>query len=138
MRVHYSHHGEKHVTTATLVGTTPTARTDGTPLALTDISSIDVFDDLGDGTGPQKIGSIPSPAQTFSFTTGVLKAGILHSFDVVVNDTAGHSSAISNIAQIQVPATLAAPNAVADLAVTLNLDAAPAAPAAAAPAAPAG
>jgi hypothetical protein len=103
-------------------------------LALTDISSIDVFDDLGDGSGPQKIGSLPNPAQSFSFTTGVLKAGITHSFDVVVNDTAGHSSAISNIAQVPVPATLAAPNPVTNLTATLNPDtppvAAPAAPAA--------
>lgn len=122
LHIRYRHFGGLHVTTATIAGTTPTTRTDGTPLALTDIASIDVFDDIGDGNGPQKIGSLPNPAQTFSFTTGVLAAGKTHSFDVVVNDVQGHSSAISNIAQVQVPATLAAPSAVADLTATLNAD----------------
>lgn len=124
LHVHYRHAGEFHVTTATVAGTTPTLRTDGTPLALTDIASIDVFDDIGDGNGPQKIGTLPNPAQTFSFTTGVLAAGKTHSFDVIVNDVQGHSSAISNIAQLQVPATLAAPAAVTDLTVTANAAAA--------------
>lgn len=129
LHVHYRHLGEFHVTTATVAGTTPTTRTDGTPLALTDIASIDVFDDIGDGNGPQKIGSLPNPAQTFSFTTSVLAAGKTHSFDVIVNDIQGHSSAISNIAQLQVPATLAAPSAVNDLKVTANPDAPAPAPA---------
>lgn len=119
-RHHYR--GDLTLTTATIKGTTPTARVDGTALALTDIASLDVFDDIGDGNGPQKIGSVPNPADTFSFTTGVLAAGVLHTFTVVVNDTTGHKSAPSNPAAIQVPATLAAPAAVADLAVTLNTD----------------
>jgi hypothetical protein len=138
LHVHYRHSGEFHVSTATIAGSTPTQRTDGTSLALTDIATIDVFDDVGDGSGPQKIGSLPNPAQTFSFTTGVLAAGKTHSFSVIVNDVQGHSSAISNIAQLQVPATLASPAPVTDLTATLNLDSSSsAAPAPSAPAAPA-
>lgn len=127
------------MTTATLKGTTPTQRTDGSALALTDVAKIDIFDDIGDGNGPQKIGSLSNVAQTFEFTTGVLQAGITHSFDVVVTDVQGHSSSISNIAAVFVPATLASPAAVNDLSVTLNTDsssssAQAAPPAAAAPA----
>lgn len=126
------------MTTATVKGTTPTQRTDGSALALTDIAKIDVFDDIGDGKGPQQIGSLTNVAQTFEFTTGVLQAGVTHSFDVVVTDVQGHSSAISNIAAVFVPATLASPAAVNDLTVTLNPDpstaAAPAPTAAPAPA----
>lgn len=120
LHIHYPQHGEIRVNTATIAGTTPTKRIDGSDLALTEIASIDIFDDIGDGNGPQKIGSLPGPAATFSFTSGVLQTGKTHSFDVVVNDTAGHSSAISNIGQVFVPATLAAPEAVNDLTVTLN------------------
>jgi hypothetical protein len=116
--VHYKH-GARTVTTATLVGTTPTTRTDGSPLALTDITEIDILDDIGDGNGPQKIGTIPNPGATFSFTTGVLTVGT-HTFTAVVDDDSGHVSAPSNAAQVQVVATLAAPSAVADLAATLN------------------
>jgi trigger factor len=116
----HTHHGAHTVSTVTLKGTTPIARTDGSALALTDIASIDVFDDVGDGNGPQNIGSVPNPGATFEFTTGVLTAGVTHNFTVVVNDTTGHKSAPSNAIPIPVPATLAAPNAVADLVGTLN------------------
>lgn len=117
---HHHHHGANQVSTATLVGTTPTTRTDGTALALSDIASINVLDDTG--TGPQPIGSIPGPAATFSFTTvGALSVG-QHNFSVTVLDIAGHVSAPSNVSTLQVPATLASPSPVADLVATLNPD----------------
>jgi hypothetical protein len=119
------------VSTAKLNGTTPVARLDGSALAPADIASIDIFDDSGDGNGPQLIGSVPNPGTTFEFTTGVLTAGLTHNFTNVVNDTTGHKSAPSNTVSIPVPATLAAPNAVTDFAGELIPDA----PAADAPAA---
>jgi hypothetical protein len=122
--------GAPTVTTATLVGTTPTTRTDGSALNLSDITAINVLDDVGDGNGPQQIGSIAAPGATFSFTTGTL-AVATHTFTVVVADDSGHVSAPSNAAQLVVAATLAAPSAVADLAVTANAPASSAAPAAA-------
>lgn len=115
------------MTTATLAGTTPTTRVDLSALALTDIQEIDIYDDIGDGNGPQKIGSIPNPAATFTFTTGVLAVGN-HIFTGVVLDTSGHSSAPSNAADAAVAATLAAPTAINDLTVTLNLGSATVAP----------
>lgn len=105
------------MSTATLTWTVPTTRTDGSSLDPNDIASIDILDDLNDGSGPFTIGSV-SGAGT-SFTTGLLTVG-LHNFSVLVNDTTGHVSAQSNIAQLDVPATQAAPSAVTDLAATLN------------------
>lgn len=105
------------MSTATLSFTDPIARTDGTALSPDEIASIDVFDDVGDGNGPQNIGSVQGAGT--GFTTGTLAVGN-HLFTVVVNDTTGHKSAASNQAALVVPATLAAPNAVTDLAATLN------------------
>lgn len=107
------------MTTATFKGTTPTTRVDGAALALSDISSIDVLDDIGDGNGPQNIGQIQNPGPSFGLTTGVLSVGN-HVFTMVVNDTSGHKSAPSNAAVLTVEATLAAPSAINDLAVTAN------------------
>jgi hypothetical protein len=101
------------MTTATLKWTVPTTRTDDSPLNPGDILSIDVFD------GTTQIGSVSGAGN--SFVTGVLSVGS-HSFTVVVNDTAGHKSAPSNIATVTVPATLASPSAVDDLSATLNDD----------------
>jgi hypothetical protein len=127
LHIHYRI-GAHTVTTATLAGTTPTTRTDGSALNLSDITAINVLDDIGDGNGPQQIGSIPSPGATFSFTTSTL-AVATHTFTVTVADDSGHVSAPSNAAQLVVAATLAAPSAVADLTVTANAPASSAAPA---------
>lgn len=105
------------MSTATLTWTNPTSRLDGTPLSPADIASIDLFDDLGDGNGPQQIASLSGPDT--NFTTQVLSVGS-HTFTNVVNDTTGHSSTASNGAQLTVPPTLAAPSPVTDLAATLN------------------
>lgn len=101
---------------AQLTWTDPTARTDNAALAPTDIASIDIFDDLGDGNGAQKIGTLTGAAT--SFVTPVLSVGA-HRFTNVVNDTSGHSSAPSNVVVVNVVATLAPPAAVSDLAATL-------------------
>lgn len=94
----------------------PTTRTDGSELSQDEIASTDVFDDVGDGNGPQKIGSITGAGT--SFATGTLAVGN-HAFTVVVNDTTGHKSAPSNVAALSVAATLAAPSAVQNLTATL-------------------
>ena len=100
--------------TATLTWTVPVTRTDGTVLAPGDIASIDVFDDASPGAA---IGVVTGAGITFA--TGVLKVGV-HNFTVVVVDTTGHSSASSNVATVTVPATLANPSAVTDLAAILT------------------
>jgi hypothetical protein len=99
------------MSTATLTWTLPTTRVDGSPLAATDIASIDIFD------SGAAIGNAPGAATTF--TTGVLTVGA-HGFTVVVNDTTGHQSAPSNVASVTVAPTLAVPSAVTDLAAVLN------------------
>ena len=104
------------MSTATLTWTNPTTRVDGVALAPNEIVSVDVFDS-GSSTPSVAIGNVPGPGTTF--TTGLLSVGN-HGFTVVVNDSTGHASAASNIAAVTVPATLAAPSAVTDLAATLN------------------
>ena len=98
----------------------PTTRTDGTDLSPDEVASVDVFDDVGDGNGAQKIGTISGAGN--SFATNTLAVGN-HSFDVVVNDTTGHKSGPSNVATLTVAATLAAPSAVTNLTATLIDDA---------------
>jgi hypothetical protein len=105
------------VSTATLIWTNPTKRTDDVALPADEIASVDIYDDVQDGFGPQIIGSVSGPGT--SYTTGVLAVG-QHVFTVVVRDTTGHSSAASNGASVTVPATLAAPGAVTDLAAHLD------------------
>lgn len=119
LEIRYRQHPHRihTMSTASLTFTLPTTRTDESALSPDEVASVDVFDDVGDGNGPQKIGTIPGAGN--SFTTPTLKVGN-HSFTVVVNDTTGHVSGPSNAAALQVPATLAAPSAVTDLAATLN------------------
>lgn len=94
------------MSTVALSWTLPTTRVDGTPLAPTDIASVDVFDS-GSATPGTPIGNAPGPAVTF--VSGVLSVGA-HGFTVVVNDTSGHSSAPSNVFSGTVVATLANPS----------------------------
>jgi hypothetical protein len=104
------------MSTATLNWTVPNTRIDGSPLAASDIASIDIFDSTS-STPSVPIGTVKGAGT--SFTTGVLTVGV-HNFTAVVNDTTGHFSAPSNTASATVEATLAAPTAIADLAATLN------------------
>lgn len=103
------------MSTAKLTWTNPIDRTDNSPLPASDIASVDVYDDTGEGA--VKIANLPGPAT--SYDTETLAVGN-HAFSVYVNDITGHSSAVSNIATVNVPATQAAPNAVTDLAAVLN------------------
>lgn len=96
----------------------PTARSDDTPLSPDDIESIDVFDTLS-ATPLVPIGTTKG-AQT-SFTTSTQSVGD-HSYDVIVNDTTGHSSPASVAFAITIPATLAAPNPATNLQGTLVPD----------------
>ena len=102
--------------TATLTWTPPTARTDGTQLSPDEIASVEVFDTAA--TDPTQPIAVVQGAGG-NFTTDVLIVGV-HNFTVVTLDTTGHQSAASNTASVTVPATLANPNAVTDLAATLN------------------
>lgn len=107
------------MSTATLNWSLPTTRTDGSPLAASDIASIDVFDaNATDPTAP--LTTIQGAAT--SFTTGTLADGP-HSFTVVLQDTAGHRSDPSNAASVTVvvtPPPVANPSPVTDLTATLN------------------
>lgn len=105
------------MSTVTLTWDDPIARTDGTPLSPDEIASIAVLDDIGDGTGPQIIGSVTGAGT--SFTTGVLAVGN-HLFTEVVNDTTGHKSAASTPVSVTIPATLANPNPVTNVQFTVN------------------
>jgi hypothetical protein len=101
------------MSTATLKWTNPTTRVDGSALAAAEIASVDIFDtDLS-----VPIANVPGAAS--SFTTGTLTVGN-HAFAVVINDTERHKSAPSNMANLTIAATLAAPSAVADLTATEN------------------
>lgn len=117
LHIHYTE--DRTVTTATIAGTTPITRVDGSALNLSDITAILVFDDIGDGNGPQQIGTVPNPEANFAFTTGVL-AVATHTFTVIVDDDSGHASATSNAAQLTVAPTLANPSAVTNLTAVAN------------------
>jgi len=102
---------------AKLTWTLPTTRTDGSDLSPDDIASVDVFDDVADGNGAQKVGSVTGAGT--GFNTGTLAVGT-HTFTIVVNDTTGHKSGPSNPASGTVAPTQAAPSAVSDLQVTIE------------------
>jgi hypothetical protein len=84
-------------------------------LAPGDVAGIDVYDDAS-LTPAIPIGTVTGAGVTFA--TGILSVGV-HNFTVIVRDTTGHSSASSNVASLTVPATLANPSAVSDLAAVL-------------------
>jgi hypothetical protein len=103
-----------HMSTATLTWTPPIIRTDGSPLAATDIASASVFDSLSP-TPATPIGTVVGALGTF--TTGPLSAGV-HIFTVTTTDTNGDVSAPSNAASGTV--ALAAPAAITNLAVVVS------------------
>lgn len=102
--------------TASLTWTVPATRTDGSALPPDQIASIAIFDTAAANPTVPIATTVGAAA---SFTTNVLSVGV-HNFTVVVNDTTGHASAASNVASVTVPAVLANPSAVTDLAATLN------------------
>lgn len=109
------------MSTATLTWTPPVNRTDGTPISPDAIALTDIFDST---SATPDVTQHPIPVATVAgavatFTTDVLTVGI-HNFTVIVQDTTGHRSAASNTASVDVPAVLANPAAVADLAAVLN------------------
>lgn len=102
------------MSTATLTWVLPTARTDGSALAPTDIASVEILDAVN-GAAAVQIGTAQGAATTF--TTGPLVGGS-HVFTVIVVDTAGDMSAASAPATLAVPE--AAPNPATDLVAVLN------------------
>jgi hypothetical protein len=105
------------MSTATLTWVLPTTRTDGSSLASTDIASVSIFDVSTEDPSHHMIGSAVGPATTF--TTDILTVGF-HNFTVAVVDTAGHVSADSNVASVEVKSTLADPSAPTGLTAVLN------------------
>lgn len=92
--------------------TLPTTRTDGSPLAPTDIGSVNV-QDLFANTLHQL------PGTAVSFDTGDVTGQVGdHSFNVTVTDTAGNVSAPASVS-VTVSAPLAAPSPVTGLTGTL-------------------
>ncbi|HEY2810556.1 MAG TPA: hypothetical protein VGJ00_04105 [Rhabdochlamydiaceae bacterium] len=106
-----------HMSTSTLTWVLPTTRTDGSSLASTDIASVSIFDVSTEDPSHHMIGSAVGPATTF--TTDILTVGF-HNFTVAVVDTAGHVSADSNVASVEVKSTLADPSAPTGLTAVLN------------------
>ena len=104
-------------TTATLTWILPTTRIDGSSLASTDIASVSVFDVSTEDPSHHMLGTATGPATTF--TTGTLTVGF-HNFTVGVVDTAGHVSADSNVASVEVKSTLADPSPATGLTAVLN------------------
>ncbi len=108
---------KKAMATATLTWTLPTTRTDGSVLNTSDIASVSVFDVSTEDPSHHMIGTATGPSTTF--TTGVLTVGF-HNFTVAVVDTAGHVSADSNVASVEVKSTLADPSPATNLTAVLN------------------
>jgi hypothetical protein len=94
--------------------TTPTTRVDGTPLLLTDIDHVDIFDVSTTDPLSTKIGTIPGASPAGTFLTDVLTVGI-HNFTVQYTDTAGHVGPMSNVDTTTVAAVGSPPAAVTDL-----------------------
>ncbi len=106
-----------HMATATLSWTLPTTRTDGSVLNTSDISSVSIFDVSTEDPSHHTIGSATGAAT--NFTTGTLSVGF-HNFTVGVVDTAGHVSADSNVASVEVKSTLADPSPATGLTAVIN------------------
>ncbi len=106
-----------NMATATLTWTLPTTRTDGSVLNTSDIASVSVFDVSTEDPSHHMIGTATGPATTF--TTDTLTVGF-HNFTVGVVDTAGHVSADSNVASVEVKAPLADPSPATGLTAVLN------------------
>lgn len=106
------------MSTANLSWLLPTTRVDGSPLALSDIASVEVFDSVG-ASAPVKIGSVTVDPKN-SFTTPTLDPGT-HVFTVAIVDQNGTSSIFSNATSLIVPVPKPAePEPVTDLTAVLN------------------
>lgn len=94
------------MSTATINIVLATTRKDDSPLTPDQIAGTDVYDSAST-TPTVPIGTVAGAGT--SFTTGVLSVGA-HGFTAITRDTTGHSSVMSNVASVDVPATLADPN----------------------------
>lgn len=92
--------------------TLPTTRVDGSPLAATDIATVDVTD-----TFANTVTHLPGTATTFDTGDVTGQTGD-HAFSVTVTDTSGNVSAPATVT-VNVPVAVAAPNAVTGLTGTL-------------------
>jgi hypothetical protein len=105
------------MTTATINWTLPTQRTDGTPLAPTDLASTEIFDSVN-GAAATLIATVPTPATML--TTPSLVPGT-HVFTLSAVDTAGTVGVASTPVSETVPTpALAPPAAITGVTVVLN------------------
>lgn len=110
--------------TVTLTWTWPTARQDGSALALSSIGSIVIYDTAVPAPGLPgtaitcNAGTFPPTAATGACTTGTLTAGT-HGFVAVVNDNSSPPVAGAASVAVSVTVPLSGPNAVT-LSATLN------------------
>ena len=109
------------MSTITLAFNLPTARTDGTALALSEIASYTVTPAASGGTvsAPSTV-SGPFIAVAQTFTDNAPDFGQTESYSVVVTDVEGNVSAAATGSVVVPPTQLAAPNAPDSLVVTFN------------------
>ena len=109
------------MSTIVLTFNLPTARTDGTALALTEIASFTVTPAATGGTvSPPSTVAGPFTAVAQTFTDNAPDFGQTESYSVVVTDVEGNVSAAATGSVVVPPSVLAAPNAPDSLTVTFN------------------
>lgn len=109
------------MSTITLAFNLPTARTDGSALALTDIASFTVTPAAGAGAvSPPSTVAGPFTAVAQTFTDSAPDFGQTESYSVVVTDVEGNVSAAATGSVAVPPSALAPPNAPDSLVVTFN------------------
>jgi hypothetical protein len=90
----------------------PTARTDNTPLALTDIASCTLTKAVGTGAPTvEQTFEAPFTSGTLTFTDNSPDPGETDNYSAVVTDTEGNTSAAGTASVTVPPSQLAAPNA---------------------------
>jgi hypothetical protein len=100
------------MSTTTVTITLPTARTDGTALALTDIASV-VLSKASGSNAADVIDTIdaPFPSDTITYTDDSPDAGSTDNYSAVVTDVEGNVSAAGTASVVIPPSQLAAPSA---------------------------
>jgi len=114
---HY-HRRFDFMSTFVLTMVLPTTRTDGSPLAHTDIDHVEIFD-MASPTPAVAIGNVSGAATTFSGPAAVGD----HGYTFVVVDTGGRRSAPSNVAAATVvapPPPVTAPPSAGTASVVIN------------------
>jgi hypothetical protein len=105
---HHHHHRRNRMPSTTVVIALPTKRTDGSPLALSDIASVVLSKAVGTGA-PTVLQAFTSPtSETLSFTDLAPDFGETDNYSAIVTDVEGNVSA-AGIASVTVPPSQLAP-----------------------------